>query len=212
MESLYTHVSNLRRVLGKERIVRDPAGYRLELHDGDEVDLQLFESLTEEARQLAVANPATAVERLESALELWRGRPFEGLEDLLVLEPEIARLNEVHARTEMERFEAILRTGDAPSVDEVEDLCRRRSLDERPWALLMRALYRSGRQAEALRTYQQVRELFGEDMGIDPSPRLMRLEEQILLHDPTLDGAAPTPVQLPVYLTSSWAGRGSRRN
>jgi len=203
VESLYTHVSNLRRALGRERIVRDAAGYRLELHDGDEVDLQLFEDLTEEARRLAVANPATAVERLESALELWRGRPFEGLEDLLVLEPEIARLSELHAATEMERFEAILRSGDAPSVGEVEDLCRRRSLDERPWAMLMQALYRSGRQAEALRTYQKVRDVFGEELGIEPSPRLMRLEEQILLHDPALDGTpAKTPVHLPVYLTS----------
>jgi predicted ATPase/DNA-binding SARP family transcriptional activator len=211
VESLYTHVSNLRRVLGKERIVRDTAGYRLELHDGDEVDVQLFEDLTEQARRLPAANPATALERLESALELWRGRPFEGLEDLLALEPEIARLSELHAATETDRFEVILQSGGTPSVGEVEDLCRRRSLDERPWALAMRTLYRSGRQAEALRTYQKVRELFGEELGIEPSPRLMRLEEQILLHDPTLGGApVTTPVHLPVYLTS-FVGRARER-
>ena len=203
VESLYTHVSNLRRVLGRERIVRDAAGYRLEADDDDEIDVQLFEDLTKEARRLAVANPVTVVERLESALKLWRGRPFEGLEDLIVLEPEIARLSELHAATEMERFEAILQSGGTPSVGEVENLCRRRPLDERPWALLMRTLYRSGRQAEALRTYQKVRDLFGEELGIEPSPRLMRLEEQILLHDPALDEAPATPpVHLPVYLTS----------
>lgn len=201
--SLYTHVSNLRGVLGKERIVRDTAGYRMELHDNDEVDVQLFEDLIEEASRLGAAIPAAALKRLESALELWRGRPFEGLEDVQALEPEIARLSELHAATETDRFEAILQSGGTPSVGDVEDLCRRHSLDERPWALLMRTLHRSGRQAEALRTYQKVRDVFGEELGIEPSPTLMRLEEQILLQDPALDGIpATTTVQLPVYLTN----------
>ncbi|MEN8115180.1 MAG: BTAD domain-containing putative transcriptional regulator, partial [Actinomycetota bacterium] len=201
--SLHTHISNLRAVVGKERIVRDSSGYRLELLDGDEVDVRLFEAATREAQRTTGIDPKATVEELDRGLGLWRGRPFEGLEDVPALAAEIVRLDELRATAQVERFEAILQAGDVPLIADLEEVCRQRSLDERPWGLLMRALYRSGRHAEALRTYGKVRTLFGEELGIEPSPALARLEEQILLHDPSLDGAASSPeTDLPSYLTS----------
>lgn len=209
--SLYTHVSNLRRVLGKERILRDAAGYRLELAEGDEVDSQLFEVAAGCARRMVGTDAVAAVPQFDTALGLWRGSPFEGQEDIAALAPEIVRLSELQTSVEVDRFEAILRSGESPPVGEVEELCDRRPLDERPWALLMRTLYREGRQAEALRTYRGVRELLGKELGVEPSPRLMRLEEQILLHDPELDPSpAGTPSNLPTYRTA-FVGRMDER-
>ncbi len=209
--SLYTHISNLRRVLGKDRIQRDTAGYRLVLGVGDEVDGQMFEVRAEDARRRAFVDPTAAIDQFDIALGLWRGRPFEGLEDLRVVEPEIVRLTELQADVEFERLEARFAAGGTPSVSEAEDLCHRRPLDEHAWELLMRTLYRSGRQADALRTYQEVRTLFGQEMGIEPSLRLIRLEEQILLHDPALDlPDRRRIVNLPTYLTS-FVGREDDR-
>ncbi len=201
--SLYTHISNLRRVLGKSRIVSDSGRYQLTLHDGDEVDVAQFEDALAEARRRSGVDPSAVVEALERGLGLWRGRPYEGLEDIPALAAEITRLDELRATAQVDRFGAILQAGDAPPVADLEALCRQRPLDERPWGLLMRTLYRGGRHAEALHTYTHVQELFGEEMGIEPSPSLARLEEQILLHDPTLDGPSPEPPKgLPVYLTN----------
>ncbi len=201
--SLHTHVSNLRRALGRQRILRDPSGYRLVLLDGDVVDSVTFRRASAEARRLAGSDPASAVPLFEEALALWRGRPFEGLEDLPVLESEIANLEELHESVEMDRFEADLRSGRSPSIVELEDLCRRRSFDEHAWALLIEALYRAGRQADALSTCRSVRDLFDEELGVEPSPVLTRLEERILLHDPSLSlTPAASPTNLPRYLTS----------
>ena len=211
MASLHTHMSNLRGVVGKERIIRDAAGYRLVLHDDDVVDAAVFAAEVSEARHLTGSDPTGAVALFESSLRRWRGRPFEGLEDVPMLVAEIARLDELRVAAEMDRFDTVLRSGDTPPVGDVEALCRRLPLDERPWGLLMKTLYRSGRQAEALRTYTHVKSLFGEEMGIEPSPSLTRIEEQILLHDPALD-PIPTAVlsNLPVFLTS-FIGRVDER-
>jgi predicted ATPase len=201
--SLYTQVSNLRRLLGKDRIVRDASGYRLSLLDGDEFDASAFDTDVARYRRVAESDPAGAVKRFDGALRRWRGRPFEGLEDVPELTAEIVRLDELRADVEMDRFDAMLRAGGIPPVGDVEALCRRRKMDERPWALLMRTQYRAGRHAEALRSYAEVRRLFGAEMGIGPSPSLKRLEEQILLHDPALDPTPQvTPTNLPGYLTS----------
>ncbi|MEA2009127.1 MAG: BTAD domain-containing putative transcriptional regulator [Actinomycetota bacterium] len=211
MASLHTHVSNLRGVVGKERIVRDAAGYRLVLHDDDVVDASLFTFEVSEARHLTGSDPTGAAALFKSSLRRWRGRPFEGLEDVPMLAAEIARLDELRVAVELDRYDTMLRSGDTPPVGDVEALCRCRPLDERPWGLLMKTLYRSGQQAEALRTYTHVKSLFGEEMGIEPSPSLTRIEEQILLHDPALD-PMPTavPPNLPVFLTS-FIGRVDER-
>ena len=201
--SLYTHISNLRGVIGKDRIVSDAGGYALTLHDGDVVDIDEFEEATAEARRQLGIDPPAAVGALEQGLELWSGRPFEGLEDIPMLASEITRLGELHTTAQMDRFEAMLQTDSAPLVGDVEELCGRHPLDERAWELLMRTLYRAGRHAEALRTYTKVSELFDIEMGIEPSPSLTRLEEQILLHDSALDmSVVDPPSNLPIYLTS----------
>ncbi|HEY5650935.1 MAG TPA: BTAD domain-containing putative transcriptional regulator, partial [Acidimicrobiia bacterium] len=203
VDSLYTHVSTLRRLLGKDRIDRDSSGYRLVLRDGDEIDAQVFEREVGEARRVAVADAAGAVEMFDTALSRWRGRPYEGLEDVPSLAAEISRLEGIHAAAEMDRIEALLQSGATPAAVEVEAICDRRPLDERPWSLLMRSLYRDGRQADALRTCTRVRELLGRELGIEPSPLLTGLEEQILLHDPALDaGTFDAPASLPSHLTS----------
>ncbi|MEA3510447.1 MAG: BTAD domain-containing putative transcriptional regulator, partial [Actinomycetota bacterium] len=201
--SLYTHISNLRGIVGKERIVSEGGGYVLGLHGDDAVDVAEFENAVTEARLRSGIDPPAELAALERGLGLWRGRPYEGLEDIPMLAAEITRLDELRATAQVDRFAAILRSGDAPLVVDVEEFCERRPLDERPWGLLMRTLYRLGRHAEAIRTYAKVRALFGEELGIEPSPALARLEEQILLHDPALESAAQEPTtSLPVYLTS----------
>ncbi len=201
--SLYTHISNLRGAIGKDRIVSDAGGYGLRLHDDDVVDIAEFENAIADAHRQAGVDPPAAVEALDRGLGLWGGRPFEGLEDVPMLAAEIARLGELRGTAQADRFEALLQSGDAPLVADLEEFCEQRPLDERSWELLMRTLYRVGRHAEALRTYAKVRELFGEEMGIEPSPSLARLEERILLHDPTLDATGlDLPASLPAYLTS----------
>ena len=166
------------------------------LSPDDTLDATQFESEVATARQLAANQPGEAADRLTEALRHWRGRAFEGLEDVPVLAAEIARLDELHAEAEIGRFELALRSGEQLPIDEIESLCRRRPLDERPWALLIRSQYLAGRQAQALRTYARVRATFVEELGIEPSPMLQRLEQQILLHDPLLDptqrGRAPS--------------------
>ena len=201
--SLYTHISNLRGIVGKDRIVSESGGYGLMLHEDDVVDVAQFDTALVEARRWAGIDPPETVAALERGLGLWRGRPFEGLEDIPMLAAEVTRLDELRATAEADRFEAILQSGGAPLVADLEELCGRRPLDERSWELLMRTLYRAGRHAEALRTYTKVRDLFGEELGIEPSPALARLEEQILLHDPALAVTeAEPPANLPLYLTS----------
>ncbi len=201
--SLYTHISNLRGAIGKDRIVSDPGGYELKLDESDVVDFDSFERALAEAHRLEGLDPSATVEALERGLGLWRGRPFEGLEDIPMLAAEITRLDELRATAEADRFEAILQSGGAPLVADLEELCGRRPLDERSWELLMRTLYRAGRHAEALRTFTKVRDLFGEELGIEPSPALAHLEEQVLLHDPALAVTeAEPPANLPLYLTS----------
>ncbi len=198
--SLHTYVSNLRGALGADRLVRDPHGYRVMLRAGDELDTELF------AAQVADAGPgrAAAVRAagLGRALELWRGEPYEGLDEVEPLAAERARLTELRTAAELDRVEALLRAGGAP-VTEATALRDRNPLDEGAWSLLARALYRAGRQADALAALRQVTRSLSEELGLDPSPALVRLEEQILLHDPALEpeGAAPA-LDVPAYLTS----------
>ena len=209
--SLYTLISNLRAVLGKERLVRDAAGYRLRLLDGDEIDAGRFQAAVNEARAVAATDPRSAAATLEFALGEWRGRPFEGMEDIPMVGAEAVRLAELRHAIELEEFDLLLRAGESPPLGRLEALCSEWPLDEASWAVLMRAQYRAGRQAASLRTYQRVRSLFDEELGIEPSPMLARLEEQILLHDPALDAhTAETPTNLPTYLSSFIGRRGEQ--
>jgi predicted ATPase/DNA-binding SARP family transcriptional activator len=205
-DSLYTYISNLRRVLGRERVVRADRGYRLELTDGDTVDVARFEADLEDAHRWTTSDPASVPALVDRALGAWRGRPYEGLEDLPAVVPEAARLAELRLRGLEDRAEAELRTGGTPDVAGLEMMTADHPYRERCWELLARALYRTGRQAESLRALTRLRRLLVDDLGIDPSPAIARLEERILLQDPGLDANTAPPTNLPATV-SSFIGR-----
>ena len=208
--SLYTYVSSLRRVLGRDRLRRDPSGYRLVLLEGDRIDAVEFEAAVDHAHRLVGDDPAAAVEVLDAALGSWIGRPYEGLENVESLEPVIAHLEELRFTARADRVDAMLLAGDTPRADEAQQLCDERPLDERARGLLMRTLYRAGRQADALRTYRDLRVRLGEELGIEPSRALVELDERILLQDPALDLPPDGGGHLPTFLTS-FVGRDADR-
>ena len=181
--ALQYHVSQLRKSLGPDAIVTQPPGYVLRI-GADELDLLRFERLVSEAGRAA---PDAASELLSEALALWRGSPLADVADEPFAQTEIPRLQELRVRALELRLEADLARGrHADVVGEVEALVREHPLRERPRALLMRALYGAGRQAEALEAYRDARRAFVEELGIEPSPALQELERAMLRHDPEL--------------------------
>ncbi|MEN8040994.1 MAG: BTAD domain-containing putative transcriptional regulator [Actinomycetota bacterium] len=206
-DSLYTYVSNLRGILGKDRIVRVDGGYRLDLVDGDSIDVEECQDGLDRARRALGADPAVAIDLIDSSLECWSGRPYEGFEDLPSVPPEATRLEDAQLSALEDRFDAELRSGGTPLVSDIEALTRAHPYRERIWALLARSLYRAGRQTEALRTFTRLRRILGEELGLEPSPSITRLEERILVQDPTLEPEAPPPqTNLPTPV-SSFIGR-----
>jgi len=192
------HVSKLRDALepGRRRgesagvLATDPAGYVLRTGP-DQVDAARFERLYAEGRALLADDPAGAATRLAEALALWRGQAYADLVDESFAQPEIRRLEDLRLRAFEDRIEADLTLGrHAETIGELEGLIAGNPLRERLRGQLMRALYRAGRQAEALRAFQDGRRLLAEDLGIDPSPELQQLEGWILRQDPRLDGPA----------------------
>ena len=150
----------------------------------DELDLLRFERLVEEAQQ---ATPELAARRLREALDLWRGPPLADLADESFAQAEILRLEEVHLVCVERRIAADLELGrHAELVGELEVLVHDHPLREGLCAQLMLALYRSGRQAEALTVYRETRSLLVDELGIEPSPVLRELEQAILRQEPDL--------------------------
>jgi len=170
-KTLQVYVSQLRKALGPDRLVTQPPGYVLRVEPG-ELDLERFEQLAVEARD---QSPEEARVTLERALSLWRGAP----------EPVAARLEELHANTYEDWLHASVESGQAV-IPQLEELVARGPLRERPRALLMLALYRSGRQAEALELFRRTRELFVQELGIEPGPELRELEQAMLRQDTDL--------------------------
>lgn len=191
------YVSNLRRELGEAGALRlntEHNGYSLRLEDGDSVDAFQFEELVERGEKLATEDPEEAASQLSQALELWRGPPLGGVEAGATMSAEATRLDELRLHATEARIEAELALGRHRGlVAELEGLVQRHPLRERLRAQLMMALYRSGRQADALRAYAEAKQQLGEELGLEPSPELASLEERILLQDPTLDLAAVAP-------------------
>jgi YVTN family beta-propeller protein len=194
------YVSRLRRRLataagGDQRLLTQAAGYRLRV-EPDELDLDRFERLCDEGRKALSAGAAPrAVARLSEALSLWRGPPLADVADGHFLEQERARLEELRLGALEERIEADLALGaGAALVDELQALLREHPLRERPAAQLMLALYRSGRQADALATYKEVRDRLVDELGIEPGRPLKELEQSILRQDPVLDAPVREPV------------------
>ena len=193
--ALQAAVSRLRRALPEGRLVTRPPGYLFRAF-ADEVDLGRFERLLAQGRQaLADGAAAEAAETLGLALELWRGPALADFRYEPFAQAEIARLDELRLVCLEERIEADLALGAGGElVGELQRLVGEHPLRERLRGQLMLALYRSGRQAEALEAYREVRELLLEELGLEPAPALGELETAILRHDPALRTApAPPP-------------------
>lgn len=185
--ALQAYVSRLRKLLGGDLIQGTSPGYVLRA-DPQDVDALRFEALVSEARGLLPLDPEAAVEALDDALSLWRGQPLSDLADEPSLRLEIEHLEELRLRALEDRAEALLALGRAADVvEELEGLAGRHPLREGLWARLMLALYRSGRQAEALAAYQRARTVLVDELGIEPSPPLQSLHERILRQDPALE-------------------------
>ena len=186
LASLQAYVSNLRRLLEPGRLPRTPArllvsaspGYALRLPP-ESVDAWRFEDLLDEASTLT--EPQAARARLADALGLWQGPAFAEVADEAWAAAETARLNELRLVARELHVAAGLRTGDpAPVVPEAERLTRDEPLREEGWRLHALALWSSARQADALATLRRARATFADDLGLDPGPDLVALEEAIL--------------------------------
>jgi YVTN family beta-propeller protein len=191
---LQNAVSQLRRSLGDELIVTRAPGYVLRV-DPTAIDSRRFETLLDQGRQaLASGDTEGAASILREALALWRGPPLDEFSYDPFAEAEIKRLEELHVRALEERIEAELALGrHSDLVGELERLVAAQPLRERPRGQLVLALYRSGRQAEALRAYEDGRRLLAEELGIEPGAALSRLEKQILTQDPALEPPPTVP-------------------
>lgn len=194
--SVQIYVSELRKVLEQgvpaAAIVTRPPGYVLETIP-ERIDVWRFEHLVEEGAALIGAHDfEAAVAKLRDALHLWRGPPLSDFAYEEFAQPHIRRLEELRVTAEEELAAVELELGRAWAViPSLERHIADHPLRERPYELYMLALYRQGRQAEALRAYQVARKRLGEELGIEPSPELQRLEELILHQDPSLDFTKP---------------------
>ncbi len=186
-------VARLRRVLPADVLVTRSGGYEVQV-EPETVDVYRFEHLLEDgSRALAAGDAAGAAEHLHSALSLWRGRPLADFTYEPFAEPAILRLEELRLGALENRIDADLALGrHGDLVGELQPLVLDHPLRERFRGQLMLALYRSGRQAEALEVYRDGRRVLLDELGIDPSTALQELEKAILRQDPVV--SAPEPV------------------
>ncbi|MFD3945741.1 BTAD domain-containing putative transcriptional regulator [Streptomyces sp. NPDC058579] len=194
VRALQAKVSQLRRVLeeaepgGRELVVSRAPGYQLVLPDGT-LDADRFSALAARAR--AEARPARRAALFAEALELWRGPAFADFADEPFARAAVTRLEEERLVVREEAAEARLETGEhALLVGELAGLVELHPLRERLRAAHLRALYRSGRQSEALAGYESLRTRLAEDLGLDPSPELAALQRAMLQQDPALEAPA----------------------
>ncbi len=191
--SVEVYVSQLRKAIGDAGvIVTQRPGYRLQAAP-EQIDLHRFELLAAEGRRaLAAGDAETGAARLRSALALWRGAPLGDFTFETFAQAAIARLEDLRLSALEDRIDADLALGHhAEVVGELEGLVREHALRERPRGQLMLALYRSGRQAEALEVYAATRAALVDGLGIEPSPALQRLERAILNQDASLEPSTP---------------------
>src|SRR5215207_4932780 len=196
--ALHGHISSLRKALGPDVIATRPPGYVLDTAIG-ELDLERFELLRAEGRDaLERGDPGGAAERLRAALGLWRGEALSDIGFEPFIQTEAARLEGLRLDAVQDRIEADLTRGRGTElVGELERLVAAEPLRERLWAQLMLALYRAGRQADALDAYRRARQTLVEQLGIEPGPELRDLERRILEQDPALGRGPRVPAQLP---------------
>jgi DNA-binding SARP family transcriptional activator/basic membrane lipoprotein Med (substrate-binding protein (PBP1-ABC) superfamily) len=200
-QAVRVYVWNLRKALEAERsdappqvLVTHDNGYLLKVALGD-VDVDCFEALRAEGRRLLASGDAVdAAKAFDSALALWRGSPLQDFTYERFARSEILRLEELRMTTLEDRFDAQLASGMASElVADLAQLVDAQPLRERLRGQLMLALYRSGRQADALEAYQKGRQLLVDELGLEPGGPLQQLETLILQQDPLLEPTAVTP-------------------
>ena len=204
-------VSKLREALSDDTIATQSPGYVVRLLP-DQLDVLQFEKLLAQARNLVGADPGRTVELLDQALSLWRGEPYADFvyEEFAI--PEIRRLAELRLEAIEVRLDALLAQGrDAELVGDLQALVDEHPRRERLTAALMLALYRSGRQSDALAAFQTLRSELGEELGIEPSQELVDLEGRMLLQDETLTVEAIPPAAdfLRGYILRGRIGEGA---
>jgi predicted ATPase len=198
------HVTRLRRALGPEAIRLAPDGYALE---GAVFDALQFEELLASARAaLRAGDPRSAAETVAAALALWRGPPLLGLPASTWARAEAGRLEAMRLDVLEEGFEAALALGEHLEVAaSVPAALEESPFRERLWGQLMLALYRCGRQADALETFQEARHVLSAELALEPGPELRRLQQAILAQDPAI-APEPAPARrrgnLPAAVTS----------
>jgi DNA-binding SARP family transcriptional activator/WD40 repeat protein len=213
-KSLHAHLVRLRGALEPDRprgsngryVVRRGAGYALTTDDAS-LDLRNFPDLAARARARAAAGDPAAAERLlVDALEMWRGEPFADWPDAEFAVAERPRLAAIRASTLAALVECRLALGRADEVvADLERLVSEEPLSEQWWRLLMLALYRSGRQADALAAGRRARTVLAEELGADPGPALRAMEAAVLAQDPALD---LPPIASPPVVVEAEAGPG----
>lgn len=202
VNSLRSHVVRLRAALAQggddNPLVTVGDGYRLDIAPGD-VDAGRFEALVEEAGRTSDA--AAAIERYDHALALWRGEPYVEFGDAPFAVLERIRLTELRALARDRRTDLALSAGAADElVGDLEQRVRAEPYRERGWEQLALALYRAGRQADALSACRRARHVLLDDLGVDPGPGLQTLEQRLLQQDPGLLASAPHVVTAQVVL------------
>ncbi|HEX8867423.1 MAG TPA: BTAD domain-containing putative transcriptional regulator, partial [Lentzea sp.] len=212
-----TYSSRLRKGIGPLAVLVATRAPGYVLLEPDVVDAVRFQRLAREGHAaLADGTVAAARERLTVALELWRGRPFDEFDGIAALEAERIRLAGVRLDVVQDRVDADLAAGSGVElVSELTDLTAAHPGHERLWGQLMTALYRAGRQADALEAFQRARRGLVEHAGVEPSPVLADIQERVLAHDPRLLAspepvriADPRPAQLPP-LVRGFTGRAA---
>jgi DNA-binding SARP family transcriptional activator len=223
--ALHVHVSRLRRALGDQAVVTTtPAGYVLEVRPG-ELDADRFESLLEDGqRALAAGDPARATSVLREALRLWRGPPLSGIALRSPALPAVVRLEAMRLTALEACMDAELALGrHRELIAQLESLASSHPTRERLAAQLMLALYRSGRQADALDVYLRTRTTLVEELGIEPGLELKALQQAVLDQAPSLElpgdhavAAEPSPPASPSSslpapptptISTVWVGR-----
>jgi predicted ATPase/DNA-binding SARP family transcriptional activator len=196
--SLQTYVSSLRSAIDPNRLGRlegSNDAYRLVLFDGDTIDLEEFRRLASPAASSEASR--AVVERLTSALQMWTDSPLGDLSYDDWAQPLMRQWSDERLTAAMAWADAHIQAGTpGESVGMLERLSGLHPLHEGLVSRLMTALYQTGRQSEALEAFRELTHRLGEELGLDPSPELLDLEERILLHDQSLQIAKPTPTNL----------------
>ncbi|GLW98725.1 AfsR/SARP family transcriptional regulator [Microtetraspora sp. NBRC 16547] len=211
---LQVYISRLRRVIEPDRprggptrlLVTVASGYALRAAP-EQVDALRFEATVRSAGERLEENPSSARARLESALGLWQGTPYSDFAEQPWAEAEVARLSELRLVARERYADSGLRMGlHAETVPDLEGLTAEHPLREEGWRLLALALYRCGRQGDALAALRRARAVLSDELGIDPGPALRKMEADILAQDPGLD-LAPSAQRRVQEVTSSWPPR-----